>query len=333
MAIDALIKQTYKIHEIIFVDDCSVDTSAYEGVCAFIKDHQGSYNGTKLVAHRQANQAGKRHAQIWGFKRATGDLLLLADSDGYLLPDAIEELVKVFSDEKVGSVVGYIGARNAKKNFLTAMQDMSYCSAFHVGRASQSMTNSVVVCSGALSMHRRHIVLEHLDEFGKEWVLKIHVKNGDDRRLTVISRKNGWKTKYQSTAVCYTDVPDTTDKFIKQRIRWSRSTYLCSIQNLITKPWKYLIYVIHSFLEAYLWLITFLVWFLFPRELNPTWAWGVQAFVYYILMCYISKVYYLFQNPIKYILSPIYSLVYGILTIYIRIRTFLVLFNYGWGTR
>ena len=341
-ALDSLTNQTYPIKEIIFVDDGSGDIETYHTVCKYIKlrenynnlhhDHQN----TKIIAHRFDENCGKRHAQAWGFNMATGDFLQLTDSDGTLLPNATEELVKAFASKKghqIGSVVGYVGAKNAKKNFITSMQDMSYCAAFNVGRAAQSVTGNVVVCSGALSMHRREIVLENMDEFLNKYVLKVKVENGDDRRMTVISRKNGWKTKYQSTAVCYTNVPDTIRTFIRQRTRWTRSSYLCSIQNVITKPWKYPIYVIHSFLDAYLWLITLILWFIFSRDIDLTWEFLIDALIFYILICYANKVHYAFQNPIKYMLSPIYSVLYGILLLCTRIHAILVIFKYGWGTR
>jgi len=335
-AIFSLTTQTYPIKEIIFVDDGSHMTAAYEAVCHYIDLHDGQINSIKLIAHRFSENRGKRHAQAWGFKRATSDLIQLMDSDGTLLSNATEELVKVFASKngkKVGAAVGYIGARNAKKNMITTMQDMSYSAAFNVGRAAQSLTKSVVVCSGALSMHRRAVILAHLDEFLNERVLKIKVKNGDDRRLTVISRKNGWQTKYQSTAICYTEVPDTVGTFIRQRIRWSRSSYLCSIQNLFTRPWKYPVYVIYSFLEAYLWLITIILWMIFGRNIDLNFEFLLDAFIFYILMCYTSKVYYVFQSPMKYLFSPIYSVLYGGLLILIRLRALLALFKYGWGTR
>jgi len=335
-AIESLVIQTYPIKEIIFVDDGSNMMGAYEAVCHYMKKHKGQINGIHLIAHRFDENRGKRQAQAWGFKRATGDLIQLVDSDGTLLPDATEELVKVFvgqNGKKVGAVVGYVGVRNTKKNMITTMQDMSYCAAFSVGRAAQSLTHSVVVCSGALSMHRRAVILAHLDEFLNERVLKIKVKNGDDRRLTVISRKNGWQTKYQSTAICHTEVPDTVRKLIKQRIRWSRSSYLCSIQNIFIKPWKYPLYVIYSFLEAYLWLITLVLWFIFSRDVDLTLEFLIDALIFYILVCYANKVYYVFRSPVEYLFSPIYSVLYGGLLILIRLSAILALFKYGWGTR
>ena len=182
-------------------------------------------------------------------------------------------------------------------------------------------------------MHRRKIVLEHMDEFLKVNVLGIQIDNGDDRRMTVISTKNGWKTKYQSTAVCYTEAPDTVKKFVNQRTRWIRSSYLCSIQNLFTKPWRYPVYVIYSLLEAYLWLITFILWFIFSRDIDLTYEFFIDALIFYILISYANKVYYVFQNPIRYILSPIYSVAYGILLLWIRLRAIVFLIKYDWGTR
>ena len=341
-AINSLLSQTYALKELFFVDDGSLDdegepdTETYDAVCEFINAHHGYYNNTKLVAHRLAENQGKVHAQVWGFERATSDLIMATDSDGLIAPDGVEELVKVFvSDDKdkVGSVVGYVAAENVSKNFLTTVQDMNYSGAFSVGRAAQSVLNCVVVCSGAISLHRKSIILEHLDEYLNEDALGISVRSGDDRRFTQISRKYGWRTKYQATALCYTHVPEKLRKFVRQRVRWTRSSWLYSIRNFVNRPWKYLHYVLFSFMESYLWLITLIIWLLFSRRIELSLEFWIHAMIYYVLMNYLNTVYYIFHKPVRYLLSPIFSLFYGIMLIWIYIKTVLMLFSDKWGTR
>ena len=55
---------------------------------------------------------GKKEALAWGIKHASGDLLLLSDSDGELEINAVEELKKPFDNPKVGTVCGQ---NNGKK--------------------------------------------------------------------------------------------------------------------------------------------------------------------------------------------------------------------------
>lgn len=339
-AIESLLAQTYPIKEIFFVDDGTPmddddpKQSAYEAVVAFINRYNGHYHGTRLVAHRLPENQGKIYAQTWGFQYATGDLIMTVDSDGMIKIDGVEELVKVFAnDDKVGSAVGYVAARNVADSFIATVQDINYSGAFSVGRAAQSVLNCVVVCSGALSLHRRTVVIEHLDEYLDETALGINLRSGDDRRLTRISKKSGWKTKYQSTAICYTEVPNRGQKFVRQRVRWTRSAWLGSIQNFGKVSWKYLNYILFSFMESYLWLITLILWFLFSRNVELSLEFWIHAAIYYVLMNYLGTVYYIFHKPIRYLLSPIFSLFYGLALIWIYIKTMLFLFNSKWGTR
>lgn len=64
---------------------------------------------------------GKRAAQDEAVRRATGELLVLMDSDTVLAPDAIRQAAAAFRDEQVGAVSGSIGVLNAPTNLLTRL--------------------------------------------------------------------------------------------------------------------------------------------------------------------------------------------------------------------
>jgi len=339
-AMESLLSQTYPLEEIIFVDDGtpideeSEELSTYESVLLFIESHELTNHPTKIIAHRSEVNLGKVHAQAWGFLYTQSDLIMTVDSDGVMNDNALEELVKVFaSDEAVGSAVGYIASHNLESGFVTKVQDMNYSGAFSVGRASQSVLNSVVVCSGAMSLHRRSIVIENMEDYLKEDALKITVGSGDDRRLTRLSKINGFKTKYQSTAICYTNTPEKRKMLVKQRVRWTRSSWIYSVQNFLVVPWSKFPYLLFSFMESYLWLINLLLWLFGTRNIETSLGFWIHAAIYYVLMNYLNTVYYVFHKPVRYLLSPIYGLYYGILLFWIYFKTTLRLFKSGWGTR
>lgn len=349
-AIESLLAQTYPLKEIIFVDDGTPSPAkndeeipAYKAVVEFIKKHEIADHPTTITAHKLEENKGKVHAQVWGIAQVTSELLLTVDSDGTLNPNGVEELVKVFAkdrldaekfeDEKVGSVVGYVAAGNLDDGFITKVQDMNYSGAFSVGRASQSVFNSVVVCSGAMSLHRRAIVLENMADYLNEKALRINVNCGDDRRLTRLSKINGFKTKYQSTAICYTSTPTKGKVFINQRVRWARSSWIYSIQNFGKVPWKYLPFIIFSFMESYLWLINLLIWFFCSRRIETSLTFWIHAMIYFILVNYVNTVYYVLHRPVRFLLSPVYGLYYFFALIWIYVQTFLRIFKPRWGTR
>lgn len=346
-AIECLLVQDYPVHEIIFVDDGSKDVSAYEQVAALANELKLGYaqvaaagngrNSTKqprIVTHRFKRNRGKKQAQAWAFKRAKGDIIMLVDSDGYLYPNAVRELLKPFKDAKVTSTVGHVNARNVKDSMITRLQDIMYQSAFRIGRASQSITNCVLVCSGAISMHRRSVIVDHIDEFLKDKVLGINCEAGDDRCLTNISLKYGGKTKYQSTALCITDVPINTRNFFKQQVRWAKSFYLYTFESM-RYAWKRPFMLAWLLGEGFMW-----IFFTVSQAISLV-HWSENYYMtlllfsigYMILSAFINGIYYALKNPLLYLLAPFFALVHLFLLFPIRIWALVTLNNSGWGTR
>ena len=334
--IDCMLRQTYHVHEIIFVDDGSKDDSAYWHLLEFKKEIEttNKYPKIKLVVHQFEKNKGKKAAQAWAFKNATGDVFMLVDSDGYISHNAVQEMIRNFENDKVTSVCGHINLRNVRYNFLTRMQDIIYEPSFQTGRASQSIFGNVLVCSGALSMHRREVVINNLDEFLNSEVFGVVNEAGDDRLLTFLSQKSGGKAVYQSTAICRTDGPTKLKKFFKQQVRWNKSALLYCTKSLKV-AWRRPGLALMMILETYLWLIctitSFVLVMIFGIRVSfPTLIMTLQ---YYILVTYINKIYYIFRSPIHFLLSPIYSLVYGTLLLCIRIHALLTIGKFSWGTR
>jgi hyaluronan synthase len=331
-----LLEQDYPIHEIIFVDDGSTDESAFIEVSkmAQVINSKNDPSLPKIITHQFEKNNGKKAAQAWGFTQATGDMFMLVDSDGYIFPDAVRELLKPFNDDKVMSVVGHINARNVKENFLTRLQDLLYDKAFRVGRGAQSVTNAVLVCSGALSMHRANMVVDHLDEFLSPTVAGVPCEVGDDRMLTDIALKYGGKTKYQSTAVCITDVPTKIKQLFKQQVRWGKSAILFSIASL-KHAWKNPLMLVWLLGEGYIWLLFSISQIASLIQWTETYAMILVLYSlgYMCLTSFINGVYYIFKNPLLYLFSPIFALMYMFLLFPIRVWSLVTINKTSWGTR
>lgn len=69
------------------------------------------------------------------FSRSDADVFLTVDSDSYIYPDALEELLKSFNDKDVYAATGHLNARNRDVNLLTILTDIRYDNAFGVERA------------------------------------------------------------------------------------------------------------------------------------------------------------------------------------------------------
>lgn len=333
-SIIALTKQTVPPHEIIFVDDGSSDQRAYEQVLRFSEIHNLSHETPKIVAHAFEKNQGKRHAQLYGFKRATGNFFMLYDSDGTIGLNAIEELLRPMSDPKVYAVCGHINARNRKDNLWTTLQDVMYESAFRVGRAAQSVTGDVVVCSGANSMFRSEHVVNDLDDFMDTTFFGIDVFVGDDRKLTEMMLKKGGKVKYQSTAVCLTDVPTTLRQFFTQQVRWSKSFIVGTLTSM-TFAWKRPMLLLWILGESFLWLF-------FSLSAFSTAIMHIQAFTsiliaytaaFFVISALTNNVHYMTKHPFLFLCSPFFAMVRMVLIFPIRFWALATLRKTKWGTR
>lgn len=212
--------------EVIVVDDCSSDRSveviketidkiaAAEGERMHIRD--------RLSYIVQEQNAGKRAALCRGVDVAKGELVVFVDSDSFLDPYAIVNLVQPFRDPKMGGVAGRTDVANTYTNSLTKMQSVRYYIAFRVMKASEALFDTVTCLSGPLSCYRKSIVKEHEQDWLNQKFLGHKATFGDDRAMTnfVLSHH---RTYYQDTAVCSTIVPNKQKVFLKQQMRWKRS--------------------------------------------------------------------------------------------------------------
>jgi len=347
--LESLINQDYPVHEIIFVDDGSKDPAGYyvarrlaeeingwKEVAAISEDRwtqQSLSDFPEIIVHRFEKNRGKRHAQAWGFRRSTGDVIMTVDSDGYIYPDAVRELLRPFHDPEVMAVTGHINARNRDDNWFTKLLDMRYDNAFRVERAAQSVTNTVLVCSGPISMYRQEVVLSNLEDFVEQTFLGEQVQFGDDRRLTNYALMCG-KTKYQVTARCLTDVPSSFRQFLKQQVRWNKSFYRESLEAFkigLRRP-RVLAWVV---LEMSLWIIfgIALVFALFLQSKTLGWIMTLYYLGYLSLSAFARNVFYVLKRPLTYLAAPIYGLIHISLLLPIRLYALATLKENKWGTR
>ncbi|MDS2842866.1 glycosyltransferase, partial [Streptococcus pneumoniae] len=71
---------------------------------------------------------------------------------------------------------------------------------------------------------RTEILRECIHEFMNETFMGFHKEVSDDRSLTNLTLKKGYKTVMQDTSVVYTDAPTSWKKFIRQQLRWAEGS-------------------------------------------------------------------------------------------------------------
>ena len=221
--------------EVILVDDGSTDNSMAL-VRKFGERIRKEITGDRFIVIEQPRNMGKRHALAAGALRAKFDLLVFVDSDSFLEPNAIREIVQPFRNPKIGAVSGRTEVQNKWTNALTKMQAVRYYVAFRFMKAAESVFDAVTCLSGPLACYRKALVLQYLDAWLNQKFFGYPATFGDDRSLTnyILAEH---RTGYQDAAVCSTIVPSSMRVFIRQQMRWKRS-WLRETLRASTFMWK-----------------------------------------------------------------------------------------------
>lgn len=204
--------------QFIVVNDGSTDgtAQAIEEVCR-------KYPEVEVITFPKS--LGKRHGMSAGSERASGEFLVFIDSDSFLDPDALRNLVKPFADPEIAAVTGHCDVENIWTNALTRMQAVRYFVAFKVMKAAESVFDSVTCLSGPLAAYRKDVFMSVREEWLNQTFFGRPATFGDDRSLTNSLLERGYKVVYQDDARTTTIVPDDHRTFLRQQMRWKRSWF------------------------------------------------------------------------------------------------------------
>ncbi|RKM56898.1 glycosyltransferase family 2 protein [Butyrivibrio sp. CB08] len=226
--ITSCMNQEYPIDklEVIVIDDHSSDHSV-DRIKEIVERIQAEapeiYHADERLSYFvQPRNMGKREALVAGAEKAKHDLVVFVDSDSFLDPFAIRNIVQPFKDPKMGGVSGRTDVANTYTNALTKMQAVRYYVAFRVMKAAEGIFDCVSCLSGPLACYRKSIILGNKDSWLNQKFLGQKATFGDDRAMTNFILRH-YRTTYQDTAVCQTIVPNRHSVFLKQQMRWKRS--------------------------------------------------------------------------------------------------------------
>ena len=211
--------------EFVIVDDGSSDRSV-EVIQKTVNDlcREGARYGlqNRIRCFFQKENQGKREAMGLGIRNARTELIAFVDSDSFLEPDAIRQLVQPMKDPKMGGVAGRTDVANTYTNNLTKLQSVRYYVSFRIMKAAEAYFDSVMCLSGPLSCYRLEYVREVFDKWLHQTFMGQKATFGDDRSLTNFIVEHH-RTYYQDTSICSTIVPNRHKVFLKQQMRWKRS--------------------------------------------------------------------------------------------------------------
>ncbi|WP_090811271.1 chitooligosaccharide synthase NodC [Paraburkholderia tuberum] len=179
---------------------------------------------------------GKRKAQIAAIRSSSGELVLNVDSDTTLAPDVVKKLVLTMRDATIGAAMGQLTASNRSDTWLTPLIDMEYWLACNEERAAQARFGAVMCCCGPCAMYRRSALLLLLDQYETQLFRGKPSDFGEDRHLTILMLTAGYRTVYVHDAIAATVVPDRLGAYLRQQLRWARSTYRDTLLSLRLLP-------------------------------------------------------------------------------------------------
>lgn len=230
--------------------------------------------------------AGKRHAQAHGVHMSpNADVYVTVDSDSYLAPDAIRQILAPFARRKVQSVAGIVISTNNHgparpdvatihadghkrpsptvrlqrkaqrgqqivnwrgRQLLARVTDLWFTSSQLVDRSALSAMGSVLVNSGPLAAYRAEIVRDNLDSYLNETFLGRPVGFSDDSLLTLYALLRG-RTVQQPSAVVFSALPERPGHFIRMYLRWMRGSTIRSVWRFRYLPLNSFAYWAHFF--------------------------------------------------------------------------------------
>ncbi len=188
-----------------------IDDGSTDGTMELLKSMDLNSNITLI----ETKHNGKAKALNEGLQRVNTEYTITIDSDTILHPLAIRNIMNklVNSNEKTAATAGCLFVKNAKKSFITKLQEWDYTLGIFGVKYIQGNYNSTLVAQGAFSAYKTKI----LKEIGG-W------KNcvGEDIVLTWQILSEGYETNFAKNAIAYTEVPEKLRNLGKQRKRWAR---------------------------------------------------------------------------------------------------------------
>ena len=178
------------------------------------------------------SKAGKRPALADGILASKCEILALVDSDTIWEHNIKDNLLAPFQN----AVIGGVTTRQhpiERNSIWQKMTDVFWDMRNYYDLPSQTAMAKALTClSGRTSLYRRQIILPKLNEFLNEIVFGRKKESGEDKCLTRLVQRDGWKTYYQSNAVVFSSAASDFKTFWNQRIRWSRNSHNSDIISL-----------------------------------------------------------------------------------------------------
>ena len=280
---------------------------------------------------------GKRSALGVGIRAASGEVIVLVDSDTRWTPGLLAAVQMPFADPRVGGVSTRQSVYQPDTSVWRRIADWIIDNRYLDYVPATGRAGAVVCVSGRTAAYRRSVILPVLPHLEHEFFLGRRCVAGDDGRLTWLVLASGHRTVHQSTAHALSMFPDTFRAFVKQRVRWSRNSYRCYLTAL-AKGWLWRVPLI-SQVTVFQILLTpvtmFAALFYVPaalRQPDAVMALGL-AVLWFFLSRAVRNVAHLRRRPADLVLLPMVALTIAFVALPIKLYAFATMNKQGWLTR
>ena len=182
--------------EIIFVDDSSDSTAQ------IIEAYSAKYPNVSLI--RFNRRMGYSPSMFAGVKESKGDVIVLSDAGSFHDDDTISNLVRHFSDQRVGAVTGQCVIINAEEK--VGSSEVLYQKIYNFVRTAETNMDSTFYFKGEASAVRKDLISD-LEGCGATF----------DTAVALFVRQKGYRTIYDSEAKFYEYAPQVRNERVRQK--------------------------------------------------------------------------------------------------------------------
>lgn len=208
----SLLAQTVRPIEIIFVENNSTDDTLEA-----LRQLERSHPEVRVYSLKtRAEEYAASVAINYGVSRASHDIIVRMDDDTLMAPDTVALAIPPLVRGDAVAAACNLRVANPTRSVWTRIQSVEYLLAMELDRRSQVLAQTVLCCSGGLSVFRKDSV-KAAGGFCSlpRWV-------SEDLDMTMKHHRLGL-IAVRPNAVGFTTVPETLWAVIRQRYRWAIS--------------------------------------------------------------------------------------------------------------
>lgn len=195
--------------------------------------------------HRENRQGFKAGALKEGLDKATGDFIVIFDSDFVPNADFLNKTLPHFTDPKVGVVQTRWGHINKDYSLITELQAFGLDAHFSIEQTARNQAGSFINFNGTCGVWRKECITD-----AGGWSADTLTEDLD---LSYRAQLKGWKFKYLEDVVTPGELPVLMPAIKLQQYRWNKGAAETA-RKLIGKVIKSdlpIIQKIHAFLHLF----------------------------------------------------------------------------------